>query len=143
MLRNRSHLSPVRRARARDPFACANLGGESVHQAIDNVQTSISFSAKIAQSIQSFERCLMTADTVEIHPEELPIHETPVVARRVGTACGVTLEIRRTDDGVALVALPTVEGISVICEKYGGRSRASRSLLGKRCSAFSAKPHRC
>ena len=46
--------------------------------------------------------------------EQLPVHTTDPVERRVGTACGVTLEIRRKDDGLALVALPTIEGCSVI-----------------------------
>ena len=47
--------------------------------------------------------------------DQLSLHEPPVVERRVGTACGITLEIRRTDDdGLALVALPTIEGCSVI-----------------------------
>lgn len=46
--------------------------------------------------------------------EQLPIHTTDPVERRVGTACGITLEIRRKADGLALVAFPTTEGQTII-----------------------------
>ncbi len=102
------------RACARDPLPHRDIEGDSVSQTIVIVKTFTLSVDKISPSIQSRKRCPMSADAIEIRPEELSIHELPVVERRVGTACGITLEIRRSEEGIVLVALPTIEGCSIV-----------------------------